>query len=158
MNIIFCALLRIWKSIVDVVNRIFFKNWRTLLLSVQKVVCLWSPYGWTFVEVSTVRCFFGYIGDNPVRVCIGNRTGENTQKVSFGCTPARGLNKVILKFAMARVVSRCQRRQRKVNSQSNGYWWHERIPGGSDCSLWSFQTSSCLQVWVFGFMGICCEK
>ena len=68
------------------------------------MVCLWIPYGWirTFVEVSTGRCFFGYIGDNPVRVWIRNRTGENTQKVSFGCTPARGLNKVILKFAMVR--------------------------------------------------------
>ena len=73
-----------------------------MLLSVQKVVCLWSLYGWTFVEVSPIRCFFGYIGDNPVRVWIRNRTGENTQKVSFRCTPARGLNKVILKFAMVR--------------------------------------------------------
>jgi len=73
-----------------------------MLLSVQKVVCLWIPYGCPFVEVSTVRYFFSYIGDNPVRVWIRNRTGENTQKVSFGCTPARGLNKVILKFAMVR--------------------------------------------------------
>ena len=59
-----------------------------------RVNICWSKYRTVFFRL--------YIGDNPVRVWIRNRTGENTQKVSFGCTPARGLNKVILKFAMVR--------------------------------------------------------
>ena len=122
------------------------------------MVCLWSPYGWTFVEVSTVRCLFAYIGDNPVRVWIRNRTGENTQKVSFGCTPARGLNKVILKFAMVRgqqmptPTKKSQQPIQMGTDDTKGY------SGGSDIVLlWSFHRRShracykfeCLGLWEF---------
>ena len=116
-----------------------------------RVNICWSKY-------RTVFKFFGYIGYNPVRVWIRNRTGENTQKVSFGCTPARGLNKVILKFAMVR--GQQMPTPTKKSQQPIKWVLMTRKDTGRVryCSLWSFQTSSCLQVWVFGFMGICCEN
>ena len=108
---------------------------------------------------------FRGIGDNPVRVWIRNRTGEDTQKVYF------------------RLHSSARSKQSNVEVR-DGAWWADTnahkekstaiqmgtddtkgYSGGSDIVLYEVSTDvvtehahNLLQVWVFGFMGICCEK
>ena len=108
--------------------------------------------------------FFRGIGDNPVRVWIRNRTGEDTQKVYFRLhSSARSKqSNVEVRDGAWSADANAHKEKSPANQMgtddTKGYREGPIVLYEVSTDIVTEHAHNLLQVWVFGFMGICCEK